>query len=123
MGWNSHSHPHHGTSICEPGIVLPSQYWSHHRSPEMRLMAAVLGEALLCITAARRKPRRKEFSDAWTWIWSDTRDWPFAFANVCDMLGVEGAAVRASICRLVAAPRRRTDMPPVAEGSSGSAGA
>jgi hypothetical protein len=112
---------HDRRSRWEPETVLPSQYWGHHRSPEVRLMAAVLEEALLSVTAPRSRRRWKEFSDAWTWISSDTRDWPFAFTNVCEALGFESAAVRARIARLVAGHGPKTARPPVAERPSGGA--
>ncbi len=119
MRRNSYSHAHDDASARELGIVLPCQYWDRHRSPEVHLIAAVLEEALLCIVAAHRRRRRKEFSDAWTWMWSDTRDWPFAFANVCEVLGLECAAVRASVRRLVAGQHRKTTISSIAERSVG----
>lgn len=87
------------TAFFEPVILLPSQlaHCSAHSIPELKLVAAILEDALLCINrraGARRGRRRREFMDAWHWLWNDRRDWPFAFRNVCDLLGLDAAAVR-----------------------------
>jgi hypothetical protein len=36
----------------------------------------------------------RQSSEAFEWIASERRDWPFAFVNVCDLLGVDAKAVR-----------------------------
>jgi hypothetical protein len=36
----------------------------------------------------------RQSSEAFEWIESDRRDWLFAFANVCDLLGIDTKAVR-----------------------------
>jgi hypothetical protein len=89
-----------GAREWAPVVVLPSQVNQHsgqRRSPEMELVAAILEDALLSITRradACRGRRRREFVDAWNWVWNDRRDWPFAFKNVCDLLALDASAVR-----------------------------
>ena len=86
-------------AFFEPVVLLPSQLASSGSEsiPELKLVAAILEDALLCINrraSARRGRRRREFMDAWHWLWNDRRDWPFAFRNVCDLLEIDAAAVR-----------------------------
>jgi len=101
--------------LWEPAFILPSQLTpdtSHVPGPEIRLVAAVLEDALQCITKnvnARYGRRRRDFSEAYRWLWADNRDWPFAFRNVCDLLGLNASAVRQRIRRLIAAQRRDDD--------------
>lgn len=91
---------HSVAPIWEPAAVLPSQLADRRNgfhSPEMRLVAAMFVDALWSVfrnADARRGPRRREFLEASDWLLDDSRDWPFAFANVCDLLGLDAAAVR-----------------------------
>lgn len=100
-------------SICEPTIILPSQWWERSRapaSPETRLVAAVLENAIDCIiknTDARRGPRFKDFTEACNWVLEDRPDWPFAFSNVCDVLGLDPTAVRERVRQLLEIQRQR----------------
>ena len=93
--------------LCEPVAVLPSQYVdasSHRCRPEMQLVAAILEDALSCIAHyanIRSGRRRRDFLDAYHWVWKDQRDWPFAFSTVCELLGLEPSAVRQFVQRLV----------------------
>jgi len=93
----------------EPVFILPSQLApsrSHIPMPELQLVAAVLEDAVQCITrnmGARHGRRRREFVRACEWIWSDHRDWPFTFRNVCDLLDLDAGAIRRRIDELIAA--------------------
>jgi hypothetical protein len=72
----------------------------------MQLVAAILEDALLLITrqaGVRRGRRRKDFLDAWNWLWNERRDWPFAFKNVCDLLALDASAVRRRVRCVLAA--------------------
>jgi len=65
-------------------------------SPEIRLVAAVLEEALRCIERHRRSraaPRR-EFHEAHAWFFDAEQDGPFAFEMVTTVLGLDPDAVR-----------------------------
>jgi hypothetical protein len=88
------------SSVLEPTCILPSQLDPHVGSrpgPELQLVAAILEDALNCIVGnaeARERSRRREFLRAYEWISDDTCNWPFAFRNVCDLLGLDPMAVR-----------------------------
>ena len=88
------------SGVFAPAVLLPSQVLpsiAHLPAPEMRLAAAVLEDAVNCIVSnieARSRHRRQEFSKACQWIWEERPDWPFAFRNVCDVLGLNPTAVR-----------------------------
>ena len=89
--------------LWEPATVLPSQVGGNHgraHRPELHLVSAIFEDALHCVlhnVSARGGRKRREFLDACDWFWSDTQDWPFAFVNVCDLLGIEGPAVRETL--------------------------
>ena len=84
----------------EPAILLPTQLLPRANpahSPEMRLVAAILEDAWYCATRqvrARSRRARREFTEAYQWFCDERRDWPFAFSNVCDLLGLDAAVVR-----------------------------
>ncbi|MFI5397749.1 MAG: hypothetical protein ACHQ9S_19610 [Candidatus Binatia bacterium] len=87
------------TPLWEPAVILPSQMVNRRlaRMPEMRLVVAMFDDAVECVVrnvGARCGTRRREFLEARDWLWDDTRGWPFAFANVCDVLGLDATAVR-----------------------------
>ncbi len=41
--------------------------------------------------------RRRAFRDAYTWITSNERRWPFSFLNVCDMLDISPTTLRSKL--------------------------
>ena len=96
-------------SLWQPTVVLPSQLAttpSGRRSPEAWLMSAVLEDAFRCVDSnvGRRSQRnRRELREAYDWFSSDRRDWPFAFLTVCEVLGLDVAAVRQRVEHLVRA--------------------
>ena len=99
--------------VWEPAGFLPSQLVKRNacvRSAEVRLAAAMFEDALRCLTrniSTRSGPRWKELVDACDWIWDERRDWPFAFVNVCELLGLDPIAVRGRLELLVARRARR----------------
>ena len=101
----------------EPLAFLPCQMTDRSgqgNRPELRLVAAVLADALQCVfqnVSAASGPPRRDFLDACHWLWDDSDDWPFAFINVCHLLGLDGAAVRRAV-RLVIASRPKRPGPP-----------
>ncbi len=69
-------------------------------SAESVLAAAVLKlafEDLLKHRGASDVRRRRAFREAYVWVASDERRWPFSFLNVCDMLDLSAAALRAKL--------------------------
>jgi hypothetical protein len=97
------SSAYNATPLWEPIFVLPSQLPlrdNYLNSPEMHLVAAIFEDAVHCLlrnAGARRGRRWYEFMEARDWIMDDRRDWPFAFANVCELLTLDVTAVRESL--------------------------
>jgi len=58
--------------------------------PEKKLMLAVLDDAIACFQKyafARDRKRKVLFQEAENWVQDTNSDWPFSFANVCEILG------------------------------------
>ncbi len=95
------------SDLVAPVSLLPSQLAlrsAQFPAPEMRLVAAVLEDAVNCIvsnTQAHSRHRRQEFSKACQWIWEEGSAWPFAFRNVCDVLGLNPTAVRERLLSVI----------------------
>ena len=91
----------------EPAIMLPTQLLprgSSAASPEMRLVVAIMEDAWNCVThraGSRNRRARRDFMEAYQWFCDERRDWPFAFNNVCDLLGLDATVVRRRLRRLV----------------------
>lgn len=109
------------TPSWEPAVILPSQTIDRRRfarMPEMHLVAAMFDDAVECVVRnvdARCGARRRQFLEARDWLWDDTRAWPFAFANVCGLLGLDATAVRQRLETIVPGPaarERRAASPP-----------
>ncbi len=115
---------HASAPLWEPLAVLPSQLGGEggrNQIPELHLVSAIFEEALHCIVhnvTARRGPQRREFLDACDWLWDARSDWPFAFANVCDLLGLDGTAVREALRAFIVAQRCTPHNAMVARGSA-----
>jgi hypothetical protein len=62
--------------------------------PEISLVAAIFEDAVPSLQRPSRGVTHRQSSEASEWIASERRDWPFAFVNVCDLLGVDAKAVR-----------------------------
>ena len=93
--------------LFEPDFVLPEQLLEGYRndsylSGEKALMLAVLEDGLRCFQEhfrnARYNPRLLS-QEAEEWIRAEDWDWPFSFNNVCDALGLDPEAMRASLLR------------------------
>ena len=86
----------------ESDTLLPSQFFARleQQAPalrERRLMLAILQDAVGCFTKhihARDPKRRSLFEDAEQWLSSDDAGWPFSYANICDVLGMNTEYVR-----------------------------
>jgi hypothetical protein len=69
-------------------------------NPEAVLAAAVLKlafEDLQKHRGATDTRRRRAFREAYVWVKSNERRWPFSFLNVCDMLDISPAALRSKL--------------------------
>lgn len=87
-------HPYVGVQIAPPRQTVQSA------CPEARLMLAVLDHALNDIQHGARVDSdraRALVAEALAWIASDDLHWPFAFLNICDVLGLDAQAVRRQV--------------------------
>lgn len=90
------------SALFEPWILLPAQVEADAEranapSGAIGLMIAVLEEAVRCLERGRRRRHphiRKLAAEAETWMRCDSREWPFAFASICDVLGLDVDATR-----------------------------
>jgi hypothetical protein len=91
--------------MMESLTMLPSQTASRPAwTPEQRLMAAVLEEALRCLQgkafveggplAATQRRRLPVQQAATRWFASQETAWPFSFENICTALGLDAATLR-----------------------------
>jgi hypothetical protein len=88
--------------ILIPEAALPTQFdeiWHKTRAitPERALSLAVMWEAVLDLDRYRFAQRRRQqrlYWEAYEWITSDNRDWPFSFVNLCDAIGLAAGPVR-----------------------------
>jgi len=119
-------------TLFEPEVVLPAQLsWGArcdgNTSGARALMLAILEDAMLCIERGRRRrhPRtRRLAADAEAWMRSDSREWLFSFASICDVLGFDADALRARLLIQVERPasgvraaRREADEPSTRSGT------
>jgi hypothetical protein len=90
------------TTSCDTSGILPAQMsvgvrWNGETSGPRALMLAVLEDAVQCIEQGRRRRgfrARRLGAEAEAWVRSDSRDWPFSFSNICDVLGFDADALR-----------------------------
>src|SRR5216684_6565380 len=83
--------PHASAELFPPQFTELSQT-SSGRSAEVRLMAAVLHDAIrsFCECKDSRGVRsRRIFDETAEWFASDDDGWPFAFENICAALDLE----------------------------------
>jgi|SRR5688572_6233798 hypothetical protein len=94
--------------LFEPDTVLSAQFYANYKGgpykqPELRLMAAVLEDAISCLTAKVRPAtarQLKQFEDAWQWFAAeDDSEWIFSFKNICEALGIDPAYLRRGLIR------------------------
>ncbi len=98
-----------------PELLLPSQFSTgvrHDASvrPEMRLMLAVLEEAVADFqrhVVATGRDARRCFREAQAWFDSNTVGWPYSFTNICQALGLDAGYVRVGLRRWRDAQRAR----------------
>jgi hypothetical protein len=94
--------------LFEPDTVLSAQYYatyigSPYKRPELRLMAAVLEDAISCLSIKARPAtarQRKQIENAWQWFAAeDDSEWIFSFKNICEALGIDPAYLRRGLIR------------------------
>jgi len=94
-------------NLFEPDTLLPAQYFAAFAREgglvrERRLMLAILQDAVECYQkyALARDPRgRMLFEDAFEWIESREREWPFAYENICEVLSLNAEYIRRGLSK------------------------
>ena len=92
--------------LLTPEPALPAQVhdiWHHTCAitPERELALAVFWQAVIDLSKYRFARRRREqrlFIEAYEWVVSDDRSWPYSFVNLCEAFSLAPAAVR---CRVL----------------------
>lgn len=99
-------------------IILPSQYTAREKpAPELLLLAAVLKMALDDLKTRRTHDGGRLIPKQWVgqsgrasgmsavqsprnyFLSTNEGDWPFAFENVCDVLGLDADGIRRALRR------------------------
>jgi hypothetical protein len=87
-----------------PSVVVPRRFGSP--TPEQRLMAAVLEDAIHELQLRQRlgggawanwttsAVHRRSARETVTWFQSRDRWWPYSFENICDGLGLDAPSIR-----------------------------
>lgn len=107
--------PRGSGSGMEPETILPLQFFDRLRidaslQPEKRLMLAVLEDAVGTFqkhAVATSRRGRRMFNEAEEWFNCDEVEWPFAFVNVCQALGMDPDYMRGGLRRW----RERHELP------------
>jgi len=99
----------------EPETILPSQlldtsHFGAAMQPEKRLMLAVLEDAIATLQRTATATSRigtRDFDEVRTWLASDDTSWPYAFVNICHVLGFDPSYLRRGLDRWLAGARQR----------------
>src|SRR6266404_5635489 len=108
-----------GPSELVPDQMLPVQFAEllqrgSERTPELRLMAAVLEDAIRTFCRCVGSPgvrSQRLFRETAEWFDSSDASWPFAFENVCDALALGPDWIRGLLRRWVSTKAARTRRP------------
>jgi len=88
--------------LLTPEPALPAQFhevWHRSRAitPEKALLLSVLWQAILDLRKhrfARRRRYQRLYLEAYKWVASDDRSWPYSFVNICESLSLNPESVR-----------------------------
>ena len=83
-------------SMTNSDVLHPLTAGSKSRTPEQRLMAAVLEDAIDVYRHPARN-RRRLVRGTEAWFRSDDRSWLFSFVRICTTLGLDPDPIRASL--------------------------
>ena len=86
----------------QPDVILIHEYLQVYQSsishtPEMRLIAAVLEDAIDCYlkySSVNTRRGKRIFGEAEQWIFGQDDDWFFGFENICEMLKIDPDYIR-----------------------------
>jgi hypothetical protein len=89
-----------------PDVVLPVQFYAEQgvagRSPERRLMLAILEDAVLTVLKHSGKPgkrARRLVREVERWVALHDTSWIFSFESICSVLDIDAGAMRNSLRR------------------------
>ena len=97
--------------LFEPDALITAQFYNttrrtYHAEPELRLMAAILEDAVATLTTDPRRctnQRRRDFAGALDWIARlEENGWLFSFASICQSLGIDPGHLRRGLLRKIA---------------------
>jgi hypothetical protein len=97
--------------LFEPDALISAQFYNttrrtYHAEPELRLMAAILEDAVATLTTDPRRctnQRRRDFAGALDWIARpEENGWLFSFASICESLDIDPVHLRQGLLRKIA---------------------
>jgi hypothetical protein len=99
-------------SWMTPDLTVPMQFyevWHRPRatSPERELALSVLWQAAIDLQKgrdSRQRKRQRLHREAFKWVASNDRTWPFSFLNLCDVLNLSPDYLRAELLASPASP-------------------
>ena len=105
MGWLPSRLPRSLLVEQLPESIVSAQWvWGARslasRSPEGRLMLAVLEDAVATLArnaCGATKAERRALDEVESWCRADDRNWPYSFLNICDALHLSPEAIRAGL--------------------------
>jgi len=100
--------------MLKPEATLPIQFheiWHGNRplTPERALIVVVLWQAAADLQKYRFALRRKQqrlYMEAYKWVASDDRSWPYSFVNLCEALKLSPEYLRAELLTYAGLPAR-----------------
>jgi hypothetical protein len=113
----------HFEELLKPEATLPVQFheiWHGHRpvTPERTLVVVVLWQAAVDLQKyrfARRRKQQRLYMQAYRWMASDDRSWPYSFVNLCEVLKLSPECLREELLNGNGSRRNRLESAPVLE--------
>ena len=104
LGWQIErlADPEQASDHLTPAQYTPLLQLPSARTPELKLMGAVLEDAIRCFCACAGSPgvrSQRLFGETAEWFESHDASWPMAFENICDALALEPDWIRALLTR------------------------
>jgi len=99
------SRDHIRSNVLTPDQTLPVQFddiWHHSRSipPERMLALSVLWQAAMDLQKCkftRHRQKMRLYREAYKWVASNDRTWPYSFVNLCEVLSLSPEGIRAKL--------------------------
>ena len=121
--------PHQALQELSFPPVSPQQFCCPRRgfsttTPEMKLMRAVLEDAIMCCRkrwCTKEKNSQRLAQEAEVWVFCDNLDWPLSFLNICTVLGIDPDYLRRGLRRWQQQPPTTYPRKQRAHGSRGRA--